>query len=134
MLLQLRTQSLRSPNKAARERERGGGGRREGAALISDRACTHLGEWQHDEGAAAAGVHDHGYELGVDGAEVAVPGHLGDAHVVVALVGLERLAKDVAELAGAHDAPRHGGLKFEPIKRQEVDRKSGTEKTMQTTM
>lgn len=74
---------------------------------------THLVEWQHDEGAAAAGVHDHGDELGVDGAEVAVPGHLGDANVVVALVGLERLAEDVAELAGAHDAPGHGGLRGE---------------------
>lgn len=89
--------------------------------MISDRACTHLAERQHDEGAAAAGVHNHGDELGIDGAEVAVPGHLGDAHVVEALVGLERLAEDVAELAGAHDAPRHGGLKFEPIKRQEVN-------------
>lgn len=81
-----------------------------GAAVISDWPCTHLGERQHDEGAAAAGVHDHGHELGVDGAEVAVPGHLGDANVIVTLVGLQRLPEDVAELAGAHDAPRHGGL------------------------
>lgn len=78
--------------------------------MISDWSCTHLGERQHDEGAAAAGVHDHGHELGVDGAEVAVPGHLGDTNVIVTLVGLQRLAEDVAELAGAHDAPRHGGL------------------------
>lgn len=99
-------------------------------------ARTHLAERQHDEGAAAAGVHDHGHELGVDGAEVAVPGHLGDAQVVVALVGLERLAEDVAELARAHDAPRHGGLKFEPIRRHQTsDRKSGKQdKNLQTTL
>lgn len=104
--------------KQGSEGAREGGERGEGAAVISDWAWSYLAERQHDEGAAAAGVHDHSHELGVDGAEVAVPGHLGDAHVVVALVGLERLAEDVAELAGAHDAPRHGGLKFEPIRRQ----------------
>lgn len=71
---------------------------------------AHLVQRKHDEGAPTTGVHDHGHELGVNGAEVAVPGHLGDADVVVALVGLHRLAEDVAELAGPHNLPGHGEL------------------------
>lgn len=78
--------------------------------LFSGFLLTHLTQRKHHEGAAAAGVHDHGHEFGVDGAEVAVPGHLGDADVVVALVSLQGLAEDVAELAGPHDVPGHGGL------------------------
>lgn len=71
---------------------------------------AHLGQGQNHEGPPTASIHDHGHELGVDGAEVAVPGHLGDADVIVALVGLHRLAEDVAELAGPHDLPGHGEL------------------------
>lgn len=71
---------------------------------------THLAHGQHHEGAAAAGVHDHGYKLGVNGAEVAVPRHLGDSDVIVALVGFQSLAKDVAELTGPHNLPGHGEL------------------------
>lgn len=78
--------------------------------MFSGFLLTHLAQRKHHEGAAAAGVHDHGHEFGVDGAEVAVPGHLGDADVIIALVSLEGLAEDVAELAGPHNVPGHGGL------------------------
>ena len=71
---------------------------------------AHLAQGQHDEGPPTAGVHDHGHELGVDGAEVAVPRHLGDADVIVALVGLEALAEDMAEFTGSHYLPGHGDL------------------------
>lgn len=78
--------------------------------VLSGFLLTHLAQRKHHEGAATAGVHDHGHEFGVDGAEVAVPGHLGDADVIIALISLEGLAKDVAELAGPYDVPGHGGL------------------------
>lgn len=69
----------------------------------------HLVERKHHERAAAAGVDNHGHKLGVDRAEVAVTSHLGYADVIVAVVGLGRLAKDVAEFAAAHHLPGHGG-------------------------
>lgn len=72
--------------------------------------ATHLAQGQHHEGAPAAGVHNHGHKFGVDGAEVAVPRHLGDSDVVVALVGFGGLAEDVAELAVPDETPGHGGL------------------------
>lgn len=70
----------------------------------------HLVEGQHHEGPATAGVHDHGHKLGVHGAEVAVPGHLGDSDVIVALVSFRSLTEDVTELAGPHNLPGHGEL------------------------
>lgn len=65
---------------------------------------------QHHEGSPTAGVHDHGHKLGVNGAEVAVPGHLGDPDVIVALVSFHGLAEDVPELTGPHNLPGHGEL------------------------
>ena len=61
---------------------------------------THLAQRQHNESSSSTGVHDHGHKFGIDGTEVAVPGHLGDPDVIVALVRLQPLAKDVAELTG----------------------------------
>ena len=69
---------------------------------------THLGEGQDHEGPPATGLHDDGQELGVDSTEGAVPRHLGDADVLVHLVGLHRLPEDVPELALAHHAAAHG--------------------------
>lgn len=71
---------------------------------------THLAQGQHHEGSPAAGVHNHGHKFGVDGAEVAVPRHLGDPDVVVALVRFGGLAEDVAELTVPNETPGHGGL------------------------
>ena len=71
----------------------------------------YLAQGQHHEGPSAARVHDHGHELGVHGAEAAVPGHLGDSDVIVALVGFQSLAKDVAELTAPHNLPGHGELR-----------------------
>lgn len=70
--------------------------------------ATHLVQGQHYEGSSAAGVHDHGHEFGVDGAEVAVPRHLGDPDVIVTLVSFQGLTKDVTELAGPHNLLGHG--------------------------
>lgn len=81
------------------------------AKMIYSYVSTHLAEWQDDEGSSSAGVHDHGHEFGVDGAEVAVPRHLGDPDVIVALVCLHGLAEDVAELAGSDDFPGHDELR-----------------------
>lgn len=68
---------------------------------------THFAQGQHHEGPSAAGLHYHGHELGVHGAEVAVPCHLRDADVIVALVGFRGLAEDVTELTGPYDLPGH---------------------------
>lgn len=72
--------------------------------------ATHLVQGQHHERSSAAGVHNHGHEFGVNGAEVAVPCHLRDSDVIVALVSFHSLAKDVTELAGSHNLPGHGEL------------------------
>lgn len=69
---------------------------------------TDLGERQDQEGPASARFHDDRQELWVDGAEGAVPRHLGHPDVIVRLLGLDRLAEDVAELALPHDAATHG--------------------------
>lgn len=69
---------------------------------------TDLGERQDQEGPASAGFHDDRQELRVDSAEGAVPRHLGHPDVIVGLLGLHRLAEDVAELALPHDAATHG--------------------------
>lgn len=69
---------------------------------------TDLGDGQDQERASSAGFNDHRQELGVDGTEGAVPRHLGDADVIVGLLGLDRLAEDVAKLALPHDAATHG--------------------------
>lgn len=71
---------------------------------------THLGQGQHHEGSSATGVHNHGHKFGVDRAEVAVPCHLGDSDVIVALVSFQSLAKDVTELTGSYNPPGHGEL------------------------
>lgn len=70
--------------------------------------ATHLVQGEDDEGSSAAGVDDHAHELGVDGAEVAVPCHLGDADVIVTLVSFQGLTKDVTELAAPHNLLGHG--------------------------
>lgn len=72
---------------------------------------THLAQRKHHEGSPTAGVYNHGHKLGVNGAEIAVPGHLGDSDVIVALVGFHSLAKDVTELAGPHNLSGHGELR-----------------------
>lgn len=74
---------------------------------------THLAQGQHHEGSSATGFHDHGHKFWINGAEVAVPGHLGDSDVLVALVGLCSLSKDVTELAVPHKTPGHGELQKE---------------------
>ncbi|KAL2310098.1 hypothetical protein Nmel_006337, partial [Mimus melanotis] len=72
------------------------------------RVAAHRGG-EHEEGAAAAGLHDDGDEGGVDGAEGAVPGDTGHADVIVALVRLHRLPEHVPEFALPHHLPeRHG--------------------------
>lgn len=71
---------------------------------------THLGQGQHHEGSSATGIHNHGHKFGVDRAEVAVPCHLGDSDVIVALVSFQSLAKDVTELTGSYNPPGHGEL------------------------
>lgn len=71
---------------------------------------THLVQGQHHEGSSTASVHNHGHKLGVNRAEVAVPGHLGDSDVIVALVSFHSLAKDVTELTGPHNLPGHDEL------------------------
>ena len=71
---------------------------------------THLAQGQHHEGSSATGIHNHGHKLWVYGAEVAVPRHLRDSDVIVALVSFHSLAKDVTELTGPHNLPGHGEL------------------------
>lgn len=72
---------------------------------------TYLGQGQHHEGSSTAGIYNHGHKLRIDGAKVAVPGHLGDSDVIVALVRFHTLTKDVTELTGPHNLPRHGELR-----------------------
>lgn len=76
---------------------------------------THLAQGQHHEGSSTTGVHNHGHKLGVNGAEVAVPRHLGDSDVIVALVRFHGLAEDVTELTGPHHLPGHGELEDEAM-------------------
>lgn len=78
--------------------------------VSQDVAGTHLVQGQHHEGSSAAGVHNHGHEFGVNGAEVAVPRHLGDADVIVALISFQSLTKDVTKLTASHNLPGHGEL------------------------
>lgn len=66
----------------------------------------YLVERKDQEGSSPAGFHDDGHKLGVDGTEGAVPGDPGHPDVIVALVVLDRLAKDVSELTDP-DAPLH---------------------------
>lgn len=66
-----------------------------------------LREGQDQERSSSAGFNNDSQELGVDGAEGAVPRHLGDTDVIVALLGLDRLAKNVAKLTLPHDAATH---------------------------
>lgn len=80
---------------------------------------THLAQRKHHEGSPTAGVYNHGHKLGVNGAEIAVPGHLGDSDVIVALVSFHSLAKDVTELAGPHNLSGHGELRKNEKKRVE---------------
>lgn len=60
--------------------------------------------WQDDEGSAARRLYDNGQELGIHRAECGVPAGLGYPYVVVALLPLESLSVDVAELGAAHYA------------------------------
>lgn len=76
---------------------------------------TDLGDGQDQERAAAARFDDDRQELWVDGTEGAVPRHFGDADVVVGLLGLHRLAEDVAKLALPHNAATHGCGKGAPV-------------------
>lgn len=69
---------------------------------------TDLGDGQDQERSSSAGLNDDRQELWVDGAEGAVPRHLGDADVIVGLLGLNCLAEDVAKLALSHNAATHG--------------------------
>lgn len=71
---------------------------------------THLVQRQHHEGSSTTGVHNHGHKLGVDRAEVAVPCHLGDSDVIVALVSFHTLTKHMTKLTGPHNLPGHGEL------------------------
>lgn len=73
-------------------------------------SLTHLVQRQHNERSSTTGVHNHGHKFGVNGAEAAIPGHLGDSDVVVALVRFQALTKDVTELTGPYNLPGHGGL------------------------
>ncbi|TNN67299.1 hypothetical protein EYF80_022406 [Liparis tanakae] len=75
---------------------------------ISPSDLTDLREGQHQERSSSAGFNDDCQELWVDGAEGAVPRHLGNANVIVALLGLDRLAEDVAKLTLPHNAATHG--------------------------
>lgn len=71
----------------------------------------HLAQGQDNESSSTAGIHNHGHKLGVDRAEVAVPGHLGDPDVIIALVRLHPLAEDVAKLTAPDHLPRHDDLR-----------------------
>lgn len=87
----------------------------------------HLAQGQDNESSSTAGIHNHGHKLGVDRAEVAVPGHLGDPNVIIALVGLQRLAKNMAELTGPDHLPRHDDLRKDREGRDtEMERKQST--------
>ncbi len=68
---------------------------------------TDLREGQDQERSTSAGFNDDRQELWVDGAEGAVPCHLGNADVIVSLLSLDHLAEDVAKLALPHDAATH---------------------------
>lgn len=68
----------------------------------------YLGQWQDQEGSTTTGFYHDGQEFGVDGAKISIPCHLGNADVVVALVGLDWLPIDMAELTGSHDFAAHG--------------------------
>lgn len=69
---------------------------------------TDLRDGKDQERSSSAGFNDDRQELWVDGTEGAVPRHLGDADVIVGLLGLDRLAEDVAKLALPHNAATHG--------------------------
>lgn len=69
---------------------------------------TDLGDGQDQERSSSAGFNNDCQELWVDGAEGAVPRHLGDADVIIGLLGLDCLAEDVAKLALSHNAATHG--------------------------
>lgn len=83
---------------------------------------THLAQGQHHEGSSTTGVHNHGHKFGVNRAEVAVPCHLGDSDVIVALVSFHSLTEDVTELTGPHNLPEHGELERKQGKRIENGR------------
>lgn len=71
---------------------------------------AHLVQRKNNECSSTTGIHYHGYKLGVDGAEVAVPGHLGNPDVIIALVCLYRLAEDMAKFTGPNHPWGHGDL------------------------
>lgn len=74
-------------------------------ALPFDR--TDLKEGQDQERSSATRFNNDSQELWVDGAERAVPCHLGNTNVIVALFSFDHLAKDVAKLTLPHDAATH---------------------------
>lgn len=59
---------------------------------------THLVVWQYYEGAAARRLHNDGQELGVHCTERRVPRTLGYSDVIIALLPLQGLPVNVAEL------------------------------------
>lgn len=69
---------------------------------------TDLRDGQDQECSSSTGLDDHRQELWVDRAEGTVPRHLGNTNVIVSLLGLDRLAEDVAKLALPHNAATHG--------------------------
>ena len=68
---------------------------------------TDLGDGQDEERSSSTGFNDDRQELGVDGAERAVPRHLGNSDVIVHLLCLDTLAEDMAELTLPYNAATH---------------------------
>lgn len=75
--------------------------------LVGRQRHTHLKQREDEEGSAPTGLDDDGDKFGVDGTEGAVPCDTGDADVIIALVVLQRLAKDMTELTRSYHSPEH---------------------------
>lgn len=69
---------------------------------------TDLRKGQDQKRSSSTGFNDDCQELWIDGAEGAVPCHLGHTNVIITLLSLYRLAEDVTKLALPHDAATHG--------------------------
>lgn len=67
-----------------------------------EETCGNLADGDHEENPAASRFDDDGNELGVDGAQRAVPRHPRHSHVVQAVLGFPCLREDMAELALPH--------------------------------
>ncbi|KAG9350020.1 hypothetical protein JZ751_026373 [Albula glossodonta] len=77
---------------------------------MSKKQGVRQGKREYHESTPSAGIHDHGDKLWIDGAEVTVPGHLGDPDVIVTLICLHSLTKNMTELTSPDHLPGHCDL------------------------